>query len=195
MSRIVPADAILVPQNAKKVFDGVIFDVYQWPQELFDGSVATFELLKRPDTVLFLAIKDEKIIFVREQQPGRPEYVRLPGGRVDPGEAWQVAAERECAEELGYRFANWRLVGVRQPVAKMEWFVVTYLATDMVAEQATAHDAGEKIALEPMSFEDARAHVISESNSFGDGSKWLFEKATSIEDLKRLPEFQGKVID
>ncbi len=194
MPRTVPDDAILIPENAQKVFEGVIFDVYQWQQQLFDGSTTTFELLKRPDTVLFLAIKDDKIIFVREQQPGRVEYVRLPGGRVDPGEDWQSAAERECAEELGSRFASWRLVSVRQPVAKIEWFVATYLATDFEAEQAMAHDAGEKISLEPMTFEEAKVHIMSGNNPFSEGSQALFENAHSIEDLKNLAEFHGKSI-
>lgn len=195
MPRIVPKDAILIPQNATKKFEGVLFDVYQWPQRLFDGSMATFEMLKRPDTVLILAIKDDKIIFVREQQPGRSEHVRLPGGRVDPGEGWQAAAERECAEELGLRFASWRLVSVRQPVAKIEWFVAAYVATGFEAEQATAHDPGEKISLEPMTFDQAKAHIMSGGNPFSEGSAALFENATSIEDLKNLPEFRGKTED
>ncbi len=195
MPRTVPDDAILIPTQAKRVFEGVIFDVYQWPQKLFDGSTATFELLKRPDTVLFLTVKDDKIVFVREQQPGRAEYVRLPGGRVDQGEDWLAAAKRECAEELGLRFANWRLVQVRQPVAKMEWFVAIYLATDVETEQAMAHDPGEKISLEYMTFDEAKAHVMSGDNPFSGGVQQLFEKVDSLEGLRKLPEFTGKTID
>ena len=41
-----------IPANAKKVFHGVIFDVYQWEQEMFDGTKEIFEKLKRPDTVV-----------------------------------------------------------------------------------------------------------------------------------------------
>lgn len=189
MGRIVPDDAILIPDNAEKVFEGVIYDVYQWPQLLFDGSTATFEMLRRPDTVLILPIKDDKIIFVREEQPGRPEYVRLPGGRVDPGEEWDTAAKRECAEELGLKFANWRLIDAHQPVAKIEWFVATYLATEFTAEQAMAHDPGEKISLVYMTFDEAKAHVMAGSNP---GSKWLFENARSIDDLRNMPAFQGQ---
>jgi hypothetical protein len=29
------------PASAKKVFEGVLYDVYQWPQKLYDGSTAT----------------------------------------------------------------------------------------------------------------------------------------------------------
>ena len=31
-----------LPEQAKKVFDGEIFDVYQWDQEMYDGSTETF---------------------------------------------------------------------------------------------------------------------------------------------------------
>ena len=144
MNRVIPHDAILIPNHAERAFKGVIFDVYQWSQDMFDGSTATFEMLKRPDTVICLAIKDDTIIFIREQQPGRPEHICLPGGRVDAGETWQAAMERECAEEIGLKFKNWRLIDVRQPVAKMEWFVALYLATDCIAERAVNHESGEK---------------------------------------------------
>ena len=35
-----------IPENAKRVFKGIIFDVYQWEQELYNGSKAVFEKLK-----------------------------------------------------------------------------------------------------------------------------------------------------
>ena len=45
--RTLPAGAHLIPPEAKCVFRGKIFDVYQWPQRLYDGSTATFEMLRR----------------------------------------------------------------------------------------------------------------------------------------------------
>jgi ADP-ribose pyrophosphatase len=194
MTRIVPNGAILLPDNASCVFRGEIFDVYQWPQRLFDGSTATFEMLKRPDTVLILAIKDDKIIFIREQQPGRPEYTRLPGGRVDAGEDWQVAAARESAEELGLSFENWHLVDVQQPIAKIEWFVVTFVATRFIKEQTPQPDAGEKIVIVPMEFAAAKAYVASTADPLNDYTRELFENANSLADLKALPQFKGKTI-
>lgn len=50
-----------IPSEATKVFDGVIFDVYQWQQKMFDGSIETFEMLKRVSTVGIIAIKDDKL--------------------------------------------------------------------------------------------------------------------------------------
>ncbi len=52
----VPSFAKVIPEQAELKFRGVIFDVYQWPQEMFDGSVETFEMLRRADTVKIIAI-------------------------------------------------------------------------------------------------------------------------------------------
>lgn len=195
MDKTVPADAILIPGHAEKVFSGKIFDVYQWPQQMFDGSTATFEMLRRPDTVIFLAItNDDTIIFIREEQPGRTEHTRLPGGRVDPGEDWLTAVKRECAEEIGKTFDQWRLIDVRQPVAKIEWFVATYLATGLTAEQAVAHDAGERIVSVPMTFVQAKAYMANTADPLNDYTYALFERAESLDDLRALAEFQGKKV-
>jgi len=32
----------------REVHQGVIFDVYQWEQEMYDGSIKIFEKLKTP---------------------------------------------------------------------------------------------------------------------------------------------------
>ncbi len=45
-----------IPTHAHKVFSGVIFDIYQWDQELFNGKVATFEALRRSSTVMVVAV-------------------------------------------------------------------------------------------------------------------------------------------
>lgn len=50
-----------IPINARRVFKGIIFDVYQWEQKMFDGNFKTFEMLKRPNTVEIIAIRDNKI--------------------------------------------------------------------------------------------------------------------------------------
>ena len=190
MNRVIPHDAILIPNHAERAFKGVIFDVYQWSQDMFDGSTATFEMLKRPDTVICLAIKDDTIIFIREQQPGRPEHICLPGGRVDAGETWQAAMERECAEEIGLKFKNWRLIDVRQPVAKMEWFVALYLA-----ERAVNHESGEKITSIPMTFEEAKKYATTAASPLDDHLRELFESVQSLAELQSLPEFQGKAVE
>lgn len=195
MQRIVPTDAHLIPDHAELKFQGKLFGVYQWQQELFDGSTATFEMVRRPDTVVVLAVKDGKLVMIREQQPGHPQVVDLPGGRVDPGEEWLDAAKRECAEELGLSFKSWRLVGVQQPVIKMEWFVVVYLATDLEEVFSAQHDAGEKITIEFKDVAEAKKVFAANPSYFAAYLGNLFEGVNTLEDLQALPEFKGKAIE
>lgn len=56
MRRFIPKGTKLIPSQAECKFKGEIFEVYQWPQELYDGSVATFEMLRRADTVKVVAV-------------------------------------------------------------------------------------------------------------------------------------------
>ena len=56
-----------IPNKAKKVFEGVIFDIYQWQQEMYDGSTATFEMLDRDNTIQVIATMDDKIILINEK--------------------------------------------------------------------------------------------------------------------------------
>ena len=59
-----------IPDTATKDFSGVFFDIYQWQQELYDGSFKTFERAKRPDSASMVAVTpDKKIIVTEQEQP------------------------------------------------------------------------------------------------------------------------------
>jgi ADP-ribose pyrophosphatase len=69
-----------IPKEAKLVFKGVIFDVYQWQQKMFDGSFETFEMLKRPNTVEIIATQGDKILLSHQSQPNKKDFLSLFGG-------------------------------------------------------------------------------------------------------------------
>lgn len=195
MKKIVPHDAILIPPEAKRVFEGVIFDVYQWQQKMYNGTMATFERLKRPDTVLVIGIVDDKILIVEDEQPNRGETLKLPGGRVDPGDdSPLVAVQREVREETGYKFADWRLINVVQPENKIEWFVHIYVASNMTYQGAAANDGGERIKNVLKSFYEVK-RMVHEGQGMLGYSRSVFEPLESIEDLKNILEFRGQEID
>ena len=105
MQKIVPDDSVLIPPEASRVFEGQIFDTYQWSQTMFDGSSHTFEMLKRPDTVTVMCVVDEKVLVIDEEQPHVGTRRSFPGGRVDDTDASvEAAAKREVLEETGYSF-------------------------------------------------------------------------------------------
>lgn len=149
----------MIPSHAKQVFTGEIFDVYQWPQMLYDGSVATFEMLRRPDSVIIIGIDDsEQIIACNEEQPnGIVRWKSLPAGRVDKDDKTTLdAAKRELVEETGYKFNNWRLIQVTQPEKKIEWFVYVFVAWGEQKHTSLHLDAGEKIEVIRISFKELK---------------------------------------
>lgn len=195
MKKIIPEDAILVPDNASRVFKGMIFDVYQWPQKLFDGSEHTFEMLKRTDTVSVIAVANNKVLVIDDEQPHMGERKSFPGGRVDDTDATILAAaKREMLEETGYIFTNWRLVEVRQPYRKVEWFVYMWLAWDPTGQQAPHLDAGEKINLSQLELDDLKT-LIDEDIGYLGQSQPLLKNVNGIDQLMTLPEFKGREVD
>lgn len=195
MKKIIPADAVLVPDSAKCVFRGMIFDVYQWRQKLFDSTEHTFEMLKRTDTVSVICVPDGKILVIDDEQPHLGLRQSFPGGRVDATDITiKSAAEREVLEETGYQFRNWRLIKVWQPYRKMEWFVHVFLAWDVVGKQSPKLDPGEKITVEELDFNTVKSLVMQRTGYLGESSS-IFESVGSLNQLLTLPEFSGQTVD
>ncbi len=144
-----------IPDNAKKVFGGVLFDVYQWEQELFDGTKTLFEKLKRPDTVVvFPVLDDGKIILTEQEQPGKEPFIGATGGRVDEGEDILEAAKRELLEESGYEASEFVLWDAQHPTSKIDWVVYTFIAKGLKKVADMNLDAGEKINLKLVNLDE-----------------------------------------
>ncbi len=145
-----------LPPQATRVFQGKIFDVYQWKQRLYDGSTAIFERLKRPDTAQVIAVTEDKQTIIQEQeQPDQHEpFISLPGGRVDMENNPLVAAKRELLEETGYASDDWELLSEQAPHSKIIWTVYTYIARRCRKQQEPQLDKGEKIALCFVSYDE-----------------------------------------
>lgn len=190
MRTIIPNNAKLIPENAKRVFKGQIFDVYQWQQKMFDGTTETFEMLKRPDTIKIIAIKDKKIVITDEQQPDHKSFLDLPGGRHDVDSETELdAAKREVLEETGMAFKSWKLVKVEQPHTKIDWFVYLFVATDFESQQDQKLDAGEKIEVKSMSFDEVKELLGNPKARYL--PKELIESCQNIEDLINTSEYKN----
>jgi ADP-ribose pyrophosphatase len=195
MKKIIPEDSILLPNDAKCVFKGMIFDTYQWEQELFDGSHHTFEMLKRTDTVQAICIVEDQIIVLEDEQPHLGTRDSFPGGRVDDeDQSIQAAAEREVLEETGYSFKKWRLISVEQPYRKMEWFIHIFVAWDVKDQIAPQFDAGEKITLAKLEFDTVKQNGPQRFGYLG-GTFSVFKDVNSLDELTQLPEFVGQTVD
>jgi ADP-ribose pyrophosphatase len=195
MKKMVPEDAVLIPDNAELKFEGILFDTYQWSQKLFDGTPRTFEMVKRPDTVSVICIIDDRIIVLSNDQPHSGLRAGLPGGRVDKADADIIeAARREVVEETGYRFKNWRLINVWQPESKIELFIHLFVAFEPEVDDNVHTDPGEKIVVELLSHAEVKNLVLNDVRNFGEAQS-TFKRTDCIDDLLNTPEFRGKIVD
>ncbi len=144
-----------IPKHAKLVFQGVVFDTYQWEQQLFNGQTAVFEKLKRSDTVGVVPVtKSGKIIVTCQEQPGLRPFFGLVGGQVDDGETLEEAAVRELREEAGMAAEAFKPWFAIQPSDKIDWTIYAVVARRCKTVGSLQLDGGEKISLEELSFDD-----------------------------------------
>jgi len=143
-----------IPNNAKEVFTGKIFSVYQWEQEQFDGTKTIFEKIKRTDTVSVIPVTSTgEIILSEQQQPNTALFIGCLGGRIDEGESPLEAAKRELREEAGMGEGKYVLWDSVQPLGKIDWAIYTFIAQDCMKVQKQQLDAGEKIKLIYVTFD------------------------------------------
>ena len=144
-----------IPSHAKKVFSDILFDVYQWEQEMFDGSVETFEKLKRQDTVVVVpSLEDGKLLLAEDEQPGRGTVLTFPGGRIDGDETPDEAAKRELLEETGYAPGEMELWKAYHPVSKVDWVLWIFVARNCTKIAEPHLDPGERIMVREVLFDD-----------------------------------------
>lgn len=144
-----------IPDHAKKVFEGVIFDVYQWEQEMFDGSKEIFEKLKRPGTANILAFTEEgKVIILEQEQPHKGLFYSLPGGRIEGGESPREGAKREFLEETGFEAEKFELWYSTQILSKIDWTIYNFVAKGCKKVSEQNLDAGERIKVKFVEMEE-----------------------------------------
>lgn len=145
-----------IPDNAEKVFQGVIFDVYQWQQKMFDGSYRTFEFLKRKHAaVAFCVFEDKTILINEEEQPGKPSFISLPGGGADAYDEEPLdVIKRELKEETGYVASSWKEVHMETNFPKVDWTIHYFVAKDLKKVGTPQNDASEKITSKRISFDE-----------------------------------------
>lgn len=179
-----------IPKNAKRVFKGVIFDVYQWQQKMFDGSYETFEMLKRVNTIEVIAVKDKKICISEQSQPTKKDFFSLFGGRAEKGEQPLATAKRELLEESGLKSNDWELIQTYEPHHKIDWQIYLFIARDCQKVAKQNLDAGEKIKVAEVNFD--KFYQMTQSDKF-----WGKDLANDLfrikNNKKKLAEFKQKL--
>lgn len=144
-----------LPKEARKVFTGKLFSVWQWEQKLYDGTTTTFERISRPDYAYVIGVlPNKKILLVRDTQPDREPVLTPAGGKVESEESAAQAAAREFLEETGYRIGRLALWHTYRPSYKMEMLTHAFIGRDLEKVQPQQPEAGEKIELQEFPFDE-----------------------------------------
>jgi ADP-ribose pyrophosphatase len=134
-----------VPSHAKKVFEGVIFDTYQWEQELFDGSKTIFENVVRQSIAVAIPVVEDKILVIKEQQPGGEPYLSVPAGFLEKIDTDALSgAKRELKEETGLTSNEWELFDTYSLYPRMAVHDFIFIARNCKKTDEKFLDIGEK---------------------------------------------------
>ncbi len=181
-----------IPTDAKRVFEWVLFDIYQKDQVQFDGSIKKFEWARTYDIAKWICIVDDRILILREQQPWY-DVVRewLPGWMLERWEDIYDAIEREVREETWITFSDISLlVTLRSNVTLAEGYRHYFICRWVSDRWEQILDAGwEKIEITHLSFEEFITKIVDDSEFAHDIWDWILRNyvvKNRTEDLRRI---------
>lgn len=89
--------------SSKMVYDGKVIKVSVDQVQVDEGLVATRECVRNDGGVAILAIRDHKILLVKQfRYVVNEETLEIPAGKLEKDEDILVCAYRELEEETGY---------------------------------------------------------------------------------------------
>lgn len=100
--------------SGEQVYRGKFLDVRCDTIALPDGDTATREYIVHPGAVMVVPLLDDgRLVLERQYRyPLGRVLIEFPAGKIDPGESMLRCAQRELAEETGYRATEWARAGV-----------------------------------------------------------------------------------
>jgi ADP-ribose pyrophosphatase len=100
--------------HGEQVFQGQFLDVRRDVVALPDGQHTTREYIVHPGAVMVVPLLDDgRLVMERQYRyPLARVMLEFPAGKIDAGEAPFVCAQRELAEETGYRAGEWARAGL-----------------------------------------------------------------------------------
>lgn len=183
-----------IPKNAKKVFKGVVFDVYQWKQKMFDGSTRIFEGLKRKDSACVIGVTDKKKILILEQQhPGRRSFIGFPGGQIEKGEKPIDCARREFLEETGYSANKMEFWFSVRPYAKIDNTLFLFIAKELgINSNHNIDRAGERIIIKEIDLEEL--FELTKRDDFRD-KEFTLKLFKIMQDKEEIEKFKKMLFE
>jgi len=129
--------------------------------ELPNGNRVELEIISHPGAAAVVPfLSDDRILLLRQYRHAAGGYIwEIPAGKLDPGEEPQACAERELAEETGYRAGRIEQTGVILTTPGFTDERIYLFSAFDLEPGVTAHEVSEVIELHEVPFEEALAMV------------------------------------
>jgi ADP-ribose pyrophosphatase len=131
------------------------------------GREFDIDFVRHPGAAAVVAVdSDQRVCLVRQYRHGVADFMwEIPAGKLDPGEAPEICAVRELAEETGVRAREWSSLGLYVPAPGFFTEVIhMYLARGLEIG-ASSPDADEELELQWLPIEEAlQKHLKGEWN-------------------------------
>jgi ADP-ribose pyrophosphatase len=145
--------------DGRTVFEGRILTLEVDRVRTPGGGESVREVIRHPGASVMVPVTDDgKVLFVRQfRYPTGGVLLELPAGKLDPGEDPQICAERETAEETGFRPRRTEKLGEFYTAPGFtDELVRAFLVTDLVAAPEAEADADELVELVSLSLPEYR---------------------------------------
>jgi ADP-ribose pyrophosphatase len=135
------------PTARRTIYKGRLLTIHEDDVRLVDGTPAHREVVEHPGAVAIVAIDDAgEVVLVRQWRHavGRALW-ELPAGTRDPGEAPELTAERELAEETGLRASSIRPLATAPLTPGYSTEVMHFFLATGLADGPTDRDVDERM--------------------------------------------------
>jgi 8-oxo-dGTP pyrophosphatase MutT (NUDIX family) len=150
------------PIASQHIHSGRIIDVSTERLLYANGREYDLDFVRHPGAAAVVAVDGAgRVCLVRQYRHGVTDFLwEIPAGKLDPGEAPQVCAVRELAEETGVAAKRWTSLGQFLPAPGIFSEVIhLYLAQDLDVG-AAAPDADEELELQWLPLNEAIDKVL-----------------------------------
>jgi ADP-ribose pyrophosphatase len=144
------------------IHSGRIIDVSTERLRYGNGREYDLDFVRHPGAAAVVAVDDAgRVCLVRQYRHGITDFLwEIPAGKLDAGEAPQVCAVRELAEETGVSAQRWTSLGRYLPAPGIFSEVIhLFLARDLVIGTPVP-DPDEELEIQWLPMADAAAMVL-----------------------------------
>jgi ADP-ribose pyrophosphatase len=157
----VPKDLAETLLAGEEVFSGRLLKVYRDRVRLPDGSESVREYIRHPGAVAIVALlADDRVVLERQYRyPLGRDFIEIPAGKLEPGEAHLQTAKRELQEETGYVASEWRRLGlIHNAIGYSDEGIELWLARGLERREQKL-EPGEFLEVFSLPLAEARAMV------------------------------------